>query len=453
MSASPTSIVAAPSAAASPSSSTLDSQRSSQRYTTPPGYDPLSQPNPCAHIPAAAILPLHFPEPRKPVRYEDGWEYYRRIGSPKTVCAPMVAQSELAFRLLCRRYNTQLAVTPMFHAGLFGSDPNYRRDAMQVPKDLQTDKPLVVQFCGHDPQVLLKAARLVQGQCDAVDLNLGCPQNIAKRGFYGSFLLTHTQLLHDIVSTLHQYLDIPITCKIRRLPASKTRTGDEETIALVKMLQEAGAAMITVHGRSRLQLKDKVGQCDFDLIRLVKQNVSIPVFANGGIHDWSDVETCLRYTGVDGVMSSEALLCNPSLFAGKREDSMKMAREYMKIVEQLREEGTETDGSTIRGHLFKMLYRHLTVHKDLRDRMGACPPEEFYSILDELDTRFSGLSPSDLQAQLDSVPVWYWRHIQTPTQLAELEKRKGEREQEEKKREQEEEEGLDAACCMFGEEC
>lgn len=451
MSASPTSVVAPP--AALPSAATIDAQRSSNRYTVPADYDPMSQPNPCAHVPPATIVPLVFPEARRPVRYEDGWEYYRSIGSPKTVCAPMVAQSELPFRLLCRRYNTQLAVTPMFHAGLFGSDPNYRASAMQLPKDPATDRPLVVQFCGHDPQVLLKAAKLVEGQCDAVDLNLGCPQNIAKRGFYGSFLLTHTQLLHDIVATLHQYLKIPITCKIRRLPATKDRSGDEETIALVRMLQDAGAAMITIHGRSRFQLKDKVGQCDFDLIRLVKQNCSVPVFANGGIYDSADVDRCLAYTGVDGVMSSEALLCNPALFAGRRVDAMKMAREYMEIVEQLRVEGTETDGSTVRGHLFKILYRHLTLHTDLRDRMGACPPDEFDAILDDIDQRFAGLTAEELQQQLDSVPVWYWRHIQTPAQLAAAEAKKAEREEEEKKRAIEEDEGMDAACCMFGEEC
>lgn len=239
---------------------------------------------------------------------------------------------------------------------LFPLSSKYRAEAMQIPRDPSLDRPLTVQFCGHDPQLILKAAKLVENDCDAVDLNCGCPQNIAKRGFYGAFLLTHTQLLHDIVSTLHQHLKIPVTVKIRRL---KT---DEETIALVKMLQEAGAAMITIHGRSRFQLKDKVGTCDFDLIRLVKQNAKIPIFANGGIYNYADVERCLAYTGVDGVMSSEALLCNPAIFAGKRVDAIKMAREYMDIVHELEKEGLETEQSMIRGHLFKILYRQSVEH-------------------------------------------------------------------------------------------
>lgn len=227
----------------------------------------------------------------------------------------------------------------------------YREEALHKPSDISLDRPLTIQFCGHDPQTILKAAKFVEQECDSIDLNCGCPQGIARRGFYGAFLLTHTQLLHDIVSTLHQYLSIPITVKIRRLPK------DEDTIALVKMLEEAGAAMITIHGRSRQQLKDKVGCCDFDLIRLVKQNASVPILANGGIYDFADVERCLEYTGCDGVMSSEALLCNPSLFAGKRVDSLEMAREYMEITKELEQQGMVTEQSMIRGHLFKILYR------------------------------------------------------------------------------------------------
>jgi tRNA-dihydrouridine synthase 1 len=418
---------------------------SSARYRILDGYDLSKIPNPCAHVKAAPVVPLQFDTPRKPVDYQAGWRYYDSIGRPKHVCAPMVNQSELAFRVLCRRYATEVCYTPMFHAEIFGKDPKYREEAMQIPPVPAQDRPLVVQFCGHDPQLILKAAKLVEGQCDAVDLNCGCPQNIAKRGFYGAFLLEHTQLLHDIVSTLHQHLSIPVSVKIRRL---KT---DEDTIALVKMLQEAGAALITVHGRSRFQLKDKVGSCDFDLIRLVKQNCAVPVFANGGIANLQDVETCLAYTGVDGVMSSEALLCNPSIFAGKRVDSLTIAQEYMDIVREL-EASAPTEQSMIRAHLFKMLFQHLSIHKDLRDRLSSCVPEEFLSIVDELKSRFTGLSEEEKAAQLATVPVWYERHILTPAQQAEADRKKVQQEEEQRKRELEEEDGMCEAHCLFGEE-
>ena len=90
----------------------------------------------------------------------------------------MVEQSELAYRLLCRRYNAQLCYTPMLHAERFSRDPSYRAAQFQT---CPADRPLVAQFCGHDAATLLAACRLVEGQVDAVDLNLGCPENIAKK--------------------------------------------------------------------------------------------------------------------------------------------------------------------------------------------------------------------------------------------------------------------------------
>lgn len=154
---------------------------SAERYPIPAGYDLSLVANPCAHIAAAPIVPLKFDQPRKAVNYQDGWDYYRRIGSPKTVCAPMVNQSELAFRLLCRRYNTQVCYTPMFHAEIFGKDPKYREDAMQFAPQPGADRPLVVQFCGNDPQLILKAAKLVEKDCDAVDLNCGSVKHTRER--------------------------------------------------------------------------------------------------------------------------------------------------------------------------------------------------------------------------------------------------------------------------------
>lgn len=92
---------------------------------------------------------------------------------------------------------------------------------------------------------------MVQHMCDAVDLNLGCPQDIARRGRYGSFLLEETELITSIVRTLHEGLDIPVTCKIRCLPTL------EATIALARALQDAGCQMLTVHGRTKEE--NKVG--------------------------------------------------------------------------------------------------------------------------------------------------------------------------------------------------
>ena len=107
------------------------------------------------------------------------------------------------------------------------------------------DRPLVVQFCANDPEILLKAAKLVENDCDAVDINFGCPQGIAKKGNYGSFLLEKTELIVSMVKMLKENLKIPVTCKIRCLPK------ESDTLHLAREIEKAGASLLTVHGRTR----------------------------------------------------------------------------------------------------------------------------------------------------------------------------------------------------------
>ena len=118
--------------------------------------------------------------------------FWNSIGSPTCVGSPMVEQSELAYRLLCRRYNAQLCYTPMLHAERFSRDPSYRAAQFQT---CPADRPLVAQFCGHDAATLLAACRLVEDQVDAVDLNLGCPENIAKK-YVGCVRTGNRDLIH-----------------------------------------------------------------------------------------------------------------------------------------------------------------------------------------------------------------------------------------------------------------
>ena len=116
------------------------------------------------------------------------WAWWRSLGSPATVCAPMVDQSERAFRLLVRRHGCDLCYTPMLHADLVVRDAAYRRD--HVPDDAcAEDRPLIAQLGGGDPATLAAAAREIaaRGGCDAIDVNLGCPQACARRGGYGRY--------------------------------------------------------------------------------------------------------------------------------------------------------------------------------------------------------------------------------------------------------------------------
>eukprot|EP00668_Euglena_longa_P046152 GGOE01061836.1.p1 GENE.GGOE01061836.1~~GGOE01061836.1.p1 ORF type:complete len:463 (+),score=104.14 GGOE01061836.1:44-1390(+) len=244
--------------------------------------------------------------PRSPGRcseHPDGFTFFRSIGSPKFCVAPMVNQSELAFRMLCRRHGATLAYTPMILAQRCASEPRYREMVFQTCPE---DRPLIVQFAGHDAASLVQAALQVQDACDAVDLNLGCPQDIAFQGRYGAALMDSWEELHALVRALASSLRVPVCCKIR------VYTDAERTVAYARMLRSAGCSLLGVHGRTVDQKGS--GVASWETIRRVVEAVDIPVLANGNIRHWADVGDCLRVTGAAGVMSAEALLTNPALF-------------------------------------------------------------------------------------------------------------------------------------------
>ncbi|GAM87376.1 hypothetical protein ANO11243_054000 [Dothideomycetidae sp. 11243] len=187
--------------------------------------------------------------------------------------------------------------------------------ADSVPLNLdgnpQLDRPLFVQFCANKPDEFLAAAKMVAPYCDAVDLNLGCPQGIAKRGNYGAFLQEDWPTIEALISTLHKELSVPVTAKFR---IQETR---EKTLDYARMILDAGASIITVHGRERHQKGHNTGLADWDAIRHLRENLpkETVIFANGNILQYGDVEACLEATGADGIMSAEGNLYDPSIFA------------------------------------------------------------------------------------------------------------------------------------------
>lgn len=220
--------------------------------------------------------------------------FFESIGSPKFISAPMVDQSNLAWRLLVKGNGADLAFSQMMHARNFMTDKNYRSDCvdwddythssgtLETSRAKLLDSPLIVQLAGDDPKVLVGAGKFVHHDVAAIDLNLGCPQKIAKKGNYGAYLLPDKALIVKILSTMVQELDCPITAKVRCL------SSDAETLDLCKAIENCGVSMITVHGRTAESNKLFMGAADWEIIRKVKNTLSIPVIANGGISSRED---------------------------------------------------------------------------------------------------------------------------------------------------------------------
>ena len=182
-----------------------------------------------------------------------------------------------------------LAYTPMLHARLFSQEEKYRRGHFQAVRpdasepwldgNPSMDRPLFVQFCANDPDALLAAARHVAPYCDAVDLNLGCPQGIARKGHYGAFLQEDQDLIFRLINKLHKELSIPVTAKIRIL---ETR---EKTLAYAQNVLKAGASILTVHGRRREQKGHLTGLADWETLKWLRDSLppETVMFANGNI--------------------------------------------------------------------------------------------------------------------------------------------------------------------------
>ena len=250
----------------------------------------------------------------------------------------------------------------MLHARLFSETQKFRDVHFQPTREENgsqkpwldgnpgIDRPLFVQFCANKPEELLEAARHVEPYCDAVDLNLGCPQGIAKSGHYGAFLQEDWHTIHTLINKLHTELSVPVTAKMRILETK------ERTLDYAKMILSAGASIITVHGRRREQKGHNMGTADWSYIRYLRDHLpqDTVIFANGNILNRNDVQPCLVATGADAVMSAEGNLSDPTIFA-KPPAMGQDTREYWRGRDG--QEGYRIDG-VIRRYM-DIIYEHV----------------------------------------------------------------------------------------------
>lgn len=221
--------------------------------------------------------------------------------------APMAGVTDLAFRQICREHGAALTVTEMVSTKALCYQDRKTPRLLALGED---EHPAAAQVFGHEPETMAegaKIARAVSG-CDIIDINMGCPAPKIVNNGDGSALMRDPALAARVIEAVVKAVDVPVTVKFRK-------GWDEKSVNCVefaRMAEAAGAAAITIHGRTRAQQYS--GKADWDAIRAVKQAVSIPVFANGDVAEPADAVRILEYTGADAVMIGRGALGDPWIF-------------------------------------------------------------------------------------------------------------------------------------------
>ena len=222
------------------------------------------------------------------------------------VLGPMAGVTDLPFRLLCKEQGAGLLCMEMVSAkGIFYNNKNTESLLQIHPEEV----PVSLQFFGSDPKIVSEMAKRVEERPFSIlDINMGCPVPKVVRNGEGSALMKNPKLVYELVSATVKAIKKPVTVKIRK------GFDDEHinAVEIAKIIEEAGAAAVAVHGRTREQYYS--GKADWEIIRQVKEAVSIPVIGNGDVHSPEAAKKLLEETGCDGVMVARGARGNPWIF-------------------------------------------------------------------------------------------------------------------------------------------
>ncbi len=221
------------------------------------------------------------------------------------VLAPLAGITNHAFRRLCRIQGAACAFTEMVSVnGLVREGTK----TLALLNSSANDRPLGIQLFGDRPADLAEAARMVEPYGDLIDINMGCPVRKVVSTGAGSALLRDTLQIAAIIREVRRATRLPLTIKFR----SGWNAGDDVFVEVAKIAEQEGCDAVTLHPRSRSQMFS--GLADWDQIRCLKQEVSIPVIGSGDLFRATDCLTMLEQTGCDGVMVARGALGNPWIF-------------------------------------------------------------------------------------------------------------------------------------------
>ncbi len=219
--------------------------------------------------------------------------------------APLAGITDRAFRLICEKYNPGLVCTEMISAkGLYYDD----KKTEQLLNMKDEKRPIAVQIFGSDVESMGYAAEYVSKYADIIDVNMGCPAPKVVKNGDGSKLLLDLDKAKAIIEEVVKKATVPVTVKFRK----GWDNNNVVAVQMAKICEEAGVSAITIHGRTRSEFYS--GTADWDIIKKVKESVSIPVIGNGDVKSAEDLKRMFDETNVDGIMIGRGTLGNPWIF-------------------------------------------------------------------------------------------------------------------------------------------
>ena len=260
----------------------------------------------------------------------------------KVFLSPMAGVTDLPFRLICKEQNCGMLYTEMVNAKALCYDDQNTKKMLKIEKE---EHPVAIQIFGSDPEYMGGAAKILNSYPNEIlDINMGCPAPKVVKNGDGSALLKNPELAEKVLRAVVENSEKPVTLKIRK--------GWDDTcinaVEIAKMAEDCGISAIAVHGRTREQYYS--GKADWDIIREVKENVSIPVIGNGDVFEVEDAINMLNKTNCDAIMIGRGAQGNPWIF--------KRINHYMQTGEILPEPTLEEKIDTAMKHLKLAVQEH-----------------------------------------------------------------------------------------------